>query len=217
MFSGKMGTGKDFFSDIFHKLLPKSIKFSFADQLKVLCMTERGLTFEECYIQKSSESRKVLQLVGTEEYRAKDPDIWIRYFINWVKVLETKGIETVIVSDCRFPNDISILRKEFKDVTVIRLIAPNRNEKRLRTESNRSENIYQSLKNHYSEIALDCFTDFDHIINNDIDLKITLFGNAGIEGIIGTGWEKVLEKYFYINLVGEVVMLAPKKVDWLKS
>lgn len=174
--SGKLGSGKDWLSDSLMKIFErdyKPMKLSFADQLKVVCMTEKGLTFDECYIEKTPNSRKVLQTVGTEEYRSRDPDIWIRYLMNWIKVYHHRGYNVFIIPDCRFPNDISILSPVFR-VKSIRLEAPDRNELRLRQESRGSEEVYTSIKNHYSEIALDDYNGFDCVINNTISDPILL-------------------------------------------
>lgn len=47
--------------------------------------------------------RHALQQLGTEWGRACDPEVWIRYALRRVPVLQTQG--DVLITDCRFRNE----------------------------------------------------------------------------------------------------------------
>lgn len=165
---GKMGTGKDYIASniimpyIDTILLKKCIIWSLADQLKVNVMVENNVKYDELYIAKTRESRKLLQEKGTEMGRnIYGKDIWVRYLDAWSKVLQHKGYEFVIIPDVRFIEEIEYIKQ--KHGLIFKIDAPNRNKQRIEKEDTFETQF------HASEISLDSMSDdcFNCIINND--------------------------------------------------
>jgi hypothetical protein len=172
-FAGRKQSGKstacEYISDIIsspnnkfsHKI------YSFADPLKQdICMKILGLTYEQCYgsdDDKNSSThltwnnqrltaRDVMQIVGTEMFRAMYPEVWVNALIN--KITED-NLDVALICDCRFPNEVDIVHKH--GGYVLRL----------------TKNPFNS--DHPSEQALDKehydWSKFDYIIDNQ-DLNI---------------------------------------------
>ena len=141
--------------------------YSFADNLKELCMNILGLTYEQCYgtdEEKNSPTdinlsdavfdtmrnrkmtaREVMQYVGTDFFRRICPNVWVDSTIR--KILNEKPKLAIIV-DCRFPNEVEGVQKN--GGKVVRL----------------TRNIFGNEDQHASETALDSYSKFDAIINN---------------------------------------------------
>jgi guanylate kinase len=169
--SGKMGTGKDYIVNniikpfIENELNKKCIILSFGDMIKINLMTHNNIKLDELYNgNKSPYIRQLLQYEGTENGRnIHGDDIWIKYLYNWGLMHKSRGIDIIIIPDLRFKNEYLFLQSI--NALVIRINAPNRNELRLRKESN-TEAEYNKIKNHLSEIDLDDI-EFEHIIYNN--------------------------------------------------
>lgn len=176
---GKMGSGKDYIATKY--ILPylryvkgkTPIQLSFADQIKVNVMTKNNLSFNEMYVKKSDYTRQLLQMEGTESGRnILGNDIWIKYFNTWSQIFMSRGIDTIITSDVRFRNEMEYIKKQ--NGIIIKISAPDRNEKRLQQESGGDIKVYNRIKNHQSECDLDNVdnSNFDYIIDNDINNKV---------------------------------------------
>lgn len=171
--AGKMGSGKDYIAHryiipLVKKMGKEVLCMSFADQIKINVMTNHNVNFEDVFIKKSSESRKLLQLEGTEKGRnVFGQDIWIRYFDSWSRVHKARGIDCIITTDIRFSNELKYI-KENKGIA-IKVVAPTRNESRLLSESKDDTGAYNTLKAHSSECDLDGVEDseFDIVVKND--------------------------------------------------
>jgi hypothetical protein len=130
---GFQGVGKDTFSNYLIENYG-FIKFSFAsatkDILSILFGWDRmmleGDTIESRQFREKEDlwwgeklsiknltPRKTLQLIGTDLFRNKfNPDIWMRCVEKKIlTVLESNPNANIIISDCRFPNEISMLKK----------------------------------------------------------------------------------------------------------
>lgn len=171
---GKAGSGKDYIASnyiipyIKDVLKCNVVQLSFADQMKINVMTKYNISYEDLYELKTQETRKLLQLEGTELGRnVHGQDIWIKYYDNWIKVLKNRGVDYIITCDVRFQNEFNYLKS--KNSIIIRLIAPERHHNRILKESNGNMNIYNQFKNHISECDLDNTSDnnFDLVIKND--------------------------------------------------
>lgn len=167
-FSGKMGTGKNYLSEkiFMNKLSYKAtLIMAFADQIKIDAIVRDKCDYKLIYGEKDEKTRLALQKRGTEEGRNKyGENIWIDYIDNWIKVYSERGIERFMITDVRFPNETDWIKS--KGGKVIRINAPNRNERRLQYESKGDKVKYDMIKNHLSETALDNYT-FDITVNND--------------------------------------------------
>lgn len=99
--------------------------------------------------------REILQTVGTELFRNQfDPDFWVKQGVLQIEERWHDG-ETVVVSDCRFPNEVKKIT-EMGGITVriVRIDAP------------------PAVDEHLSETALD-----------DYKADFTLEAHDGIENI----------------------------------
>ena len=91
--------------------------------------------------------RQVLQFIGTDLFRNQfNPEVWIH------AALEPNPTSNIIITDCRFPNEADAILE--RGGILIRL---QRNINKLSLNS----------VNHSSETALDDYTKFTHIINNN--------------------------------------------------
>lgn len=90
-------------------------------------------------------AREVMQFVGTEIFRRMYGDVWVD---STVRRIKASGLDTAIIGDCRFPNEVLGTQKH--GGKVIRLL----------------RNPYED--NHSSETALDDFPldKFDFVIDN---------------------------------------------------
>lgn len=174
---GKAGSGKDYIASnyiipyIKDVLKCTVVQLSFADQMKINVMTKYDISYEDLYEIKTQETRKLLQLEGTELGRnIRGQDIWIKYYNNWIKVLKNRGVDYIITCDLRFQNEFNYLKG--KNSIIIKLVAPERHHNRILKESNGNMDIYNQFKNHISECDLDNTSDdsFDLIINNDSNI-----------------------------------------------
>jgi hypothetical protein len=171
---GKMGVGKDYIynsliKEILESKLKSHLQLAFADQIKVNVMSKKNIEYKDVYLQKTQETRVLLQNEGTEEGRLGKlgKDIWIKYIDNWIKVFTNRSINNFVITDCRFLNEIEYIKN--KNGILIKIIAPQRNIQRLFEESNGNQQVMDQIKSHYSECDLDQYSllNYDLLINND--------------------------------------------------
>ncbi|MEX0597151.1 MAG: HAD family hydrolase [Candidatus Paceibacterota bacterium] len=182
-FSGKMGTGKNYIAEkLFKAMLPSknTVILALADHFKVECCAKDGVAYHRVFGEKDGESRKLLQKRGTEEGRAVyGEDIWTKTLETWIRRHHETGVERVIITDLRFPNEVEWIKK--LGGMTFRINALDRNKTRLYQEAERMgvemgvgvesislEDRVNKIANHSSEIALDGHDDmFDFLIDND--------------------------------------------------
>lgn len=108
--------------------------------------------------------RLLLQTIGTDIVRAINPDIWVNALMSEYKEKFISGgignfhaprpnykslsYPNWIITDMRFPNEVKAIKK--KDGIIIRINRESDNN-----------------SNHFSEIALDDYEDFDYTIDNN--------------------------------------------------
>lgn len=171
--AGKMGSGKDYIAHQYiipcmKKMGKQVLCMSFADQIKINVMTNHNVKFEDVFLQKTQESRRLLQLEGTEMGRnVFGHDIWIKYFDAWSRIHKARGIDCIITTDIRFKNEMQYIKEQ--NGVLIKVVAPKRNESRLLHESKGDAEIYAKYKEHSSECDLDGVADdeFDMVVNNE--------------------------------------------------
>lgn len=138
-------------------------------------MVKNNLSFEELYINKTQESRKLLQIQGTEQGRdIYGENIWINYLDAWVQIHKSRGIQVVLCGDIRFKNEFKYIKEN--NGIVIKVIAPKRNEQKLLLESKNNIDVLNSIKTHPSECDLDNIpnSEFDLVIHNDVNDTIDI-------------------------------------------
>lgn len=196
--AGKMGSGKDYITTnyivpyIEQTLRKKVLQLCFADQIKVNVMTKYNVSYHDLYIEKTQDTRKLLQIEGTEKGRnVYGVNVWINSLKNWIDIFNNRGIEHFVITDVRFQNELQFIKN---NGIVIKVVAPNRTHERLLSESGGDPTVYNTLKNHSSECDLDNLSDseFDLVYHNDDDNgKSTLVSNNSYIQL-----KKILQNHF---------------------
>lgn len=158
----KKGAGKD---TVANRLVDNHgfIKLSFADPLKDSCRIIFHFTEEQLYgsqkevIDKhwGKSPREILQLFGTEALRDSiDQDVWIKSLqikIEKLALANPNKHLKIVIPDVRFPNEAKAIKKM-------------NNGYLWKVNRKINENKFST---HLSEIALDDFTEWDSVLNND--------------------------------------------------
>lgn len=157
LIGGKARSGKDTLADFLTENLEKQgkkvCKIQVGQYIKYYAMKYFGWDGEE-----ETKPRDLLIELGTEIIRKKiDPDFHIDRLIQDIKVL-SYFYDTFVVSDIRFPVEIEKPKKEFDNVTTIKMI---RN----------SDELNDAQKSHVTETGLDDFNSFDYVIENEGSLE----------------------------------------------
>jgi hypothetical protein len=155
-FIGKMRSGKD--EAALHLLnYCRARLFKFADPLYAMEAAIFEIAGIDIPVDKTKR-RLLLQFLGTQWGRETiNPNIWVDVMD---RTLTKYQYEDIFITDCRFPNEIELLRKHnFKIIKIDRPL-----EDRIKAGATNLD--------HISETVLDNYTDFDLGIHNDInDLK----------------------------------------------
>lgn len=154
--SGLAQSGKDTYAGFLRRHLENRNRnvliIHYADQLKYIC----GQYFGWDGV-KDESGRSILQFVGTDMARAKDPHIWVKYVAQFLRIFGSL-YDFVIIPDCRFPNEIDWLNGEYDSVSV-NVLRPYHNNGL--TEEQRFHPSETSMKNY----------DFTHTVVNDAGLR----------------------------------------------
>jgi hypothetical protein len=139
--SGKAQHGKDTSANILQGFLEDSgakVKIiHYADLLKFICKS-----WFDWDGAKDDYGRTLLQRVGTDTVRAKEPDYWVAFVCNFLKLFPDEW-DYVIIPDCRFPNEVNMMKANF-DTIHLRVNRPNFNSP-----------LTEEQQKHISETALD--------------------------------------------------------------
>lgn len=153
--SGKAQHGKDTSADMLKSFMDldgrKARIIHYADLLKFICKSWFDWNGE-----KDDYGRSLLQRVGTDIIRMRDPDYWVDFVAGFLKLFPDEW-DYVIIPDCRFPNEIRVMKSNF-DTIHCRVVRNNFNSP-LRIEQ----------QNHISETALDNLEP-DYVFHNTSDL-----------------------------------------------
>ena len=123
--SGKMGVGKSTTAMRLNEVLPRSIRYAFADLLKAEVSRLFGFPPEWCYnrkeevinfhhmeegesIPKEMTVRETLQWYGTDVIRAREPQRWIRQIVRTIR--ELHDYDYLIIEDVRFLNEAKFVK-----------------------------------------------------------------------------------------------------------
>lgn len=109
---GKAGVGKDESYKCIKELYPTTERYAFADRLKVFAY-EMGWDGR-----KDERGRKLLQGIGNIVREYKE-GFWA---LNVVNIIKQEMPNIAVITDCRFPNEIQIMKDHFRDVTTIKII-----------------------------------------------------------------------------------------------
>lgn len=162
LISGKARHGKDTTAEIIERELKANGKrvmtSHFADLVKYICKTFFGWDGE-----KDEHGRTLLQYVGTDVVREKEPNYWVN-FIADILVFFGENWDYVIVPDCRFYNEVFGLRYYGFPTKHIRVVRPNFDN-----------GLTEEQKNHPSETSLDT-----------LEPDLYIYNDSTIEGLEDT-------------------------------
>lgn len=157
--SGKARSGKDTTALLLKEALEERghrvLITHYADLLKFICKEYFNWNGN-----KDEEGRTLIQYVGTDIVRSRNPDYWVDFIIDILKFFPGKW-DYVLLPDCRFPNEIERIREEGFDVIHIRV----------RREGT-DDSMTPAQKSHSSETALDKTLP-----------DMFLYNNEGLEGL----------------------------------
>jgi hypothetical protein len=152
LISGKAESGKDSTAILLKQSLEASGKkvliVHYADYLKFICRQYYNWDGN-----KDEKGRHILQYIGTDVIRKRKPSFWVEIVIMLLSVLNL-DYDFAIIPDCRFLDEISLMKKEYDTVAV--------NVVRL----NYTNSLTPEQKIHPSETALDEFT-FDYVLESE--------------------------------------------------
>lgn len=155
--SGRARHGKDTVANILQKQLQEDGKrvliTHYADLLKYICKTFFGWNGE-----KDEAGRTLLQYVGTDVVRKKNPDYWVDFVADILNYFEDQW-DYVVIPDTRFPNEFDRLKERGLDAVHLRVVRPDF-----------ASPLTKEQQEHPSETALDDVKP-DFCIVNDSDLK----------------------------------------------
>lgn len=167
LISGKAGSGKDTAGQMLYDELTADnytvLVTHYADLLKYICRTFFGWDGV-----KDDFGRSLLQHVGTEVIRSKEPDFWVRFVMDMLRFFKNEW-DYVIIPDCRFPNEVEVPKEyDIGDVVSLKI-----------ERTGYDNRLTQEQKNHSSETALDNYKT-DYCIDNcgtpcELREKVKLF------------------------------------------
>lgn len=150
--SGKAQHGKDTTAGFLKSKLEewggKVLTVHYADLLKFICRT-----FFYWNGKKDDAGRHILQYVGTDVIRTQRPDFWVDFVVDMLKLFPDEW-DYVLIPDCRFPNEIEVLKKSNIDTVHLRVI-----------RNNFKTPLTEEQQKHLSETALDNVTPDYYIYN----------------------------------------------------
>ena len=148
--SGKAQAGKDttakLLKDKLDSMQHSVLITHYADLLKYQATSLFGWNGK-----KDENGRTLLQWLGTDIVRKKNPNYWVDYLTGVLKMYDGNW-DYVLIPDARFPNEIESMKKEFDCIS-------------LRVISDYDNGMTEEQKNHPSETALDNY-DFDYTLVN---------------------------------------------------
>ncbi len=178
LLSGKQGSGKTTLAkEISKRVLghatPINFQYmKFADPIYAIQNAIKTTLLEEFHTEIQTPDGPLMQVIGTEWGRKKDPEFWVKIMQNRVAAemrrgahFAAKGFPTLfLIDDARFPNELTALEPPKGELGTqlmkIRLEAPE-HVRQVRAEKWRPDTA------HPSETALDGRGDWDKIIYSD--------------------------------------------------
>ena len=165
---GKAGSGKTTTAKVLSGELDFE-KHAFADPLKQMLINAGMCTYEECYVEKTEQSRWLMQKVGTEIFRNQVDDNW------WI--LQAKGMVSevltrkkhIVLDDVRFPNEAQAIKD--MDGTLIKIVREGHLEDKT-DHTHSSESQIDKMEADYIITAKS--GDVDSLITNIRELMKTL-------------------------------------------
>lgn len=169
LISGKAQSGKDTFAQIFKDNAEtqgkKVLIIRYGDIVKFVCKEYLGWDGN-----KDLAGRTLLQTIGTDVGRKKDPNVWVNCIMNIVNAISSL-YDYVLIPDVRFENEITKWINLSFDYITVRI-------NRVNADNTPFDNgLSYKQKNHISETSLDNYV-FDYYITNR---KLFDFGREVID------------------------------------
>lgn len=176
LISAKAEHGKTLTAKIIKEALElegkKVVIVPFANYLKFICREYFGWDGS-----KDKEGRRILQHIGTDVVRKKDPDFWVRAVGDFFKLFKDE-FDFFIVDDCRFKGEADYFTEiQPMDTLKIRVV-----------RTNFENSLTEEQRQHASETDLDDYRWFDVWVVSESGKKNLrqviheeLFGNQDIE------------------------------------
>ncbi len=162
-FSGKARHGKDTSVNILLSHINKNstngIRISYADYLKFVATNVFNWDGN-----KDDSGRTLLQKIGVD-FREKNPNFWVDNAINLVEALDNQ-YQYVLISDCRFENEILRWRERGYEVITIKV-----------SRANFDNGLTLAQQQHPTETGLDNF---------NFDVEITASNLEELENLLTT-------------------------------
>lgn len=150
----------------------------YADLLKYMCKQ-----FFEWDGNKDEEGRSLLQRVGTDTIRQQAPDFWVD-FIKEILHMFPNEWDFVLIPDCRFPNEIELMKDDFECVSLYI------------TRPNYENHLTEEQRQHPSETALDEY-EFDYKIINPGNIE-------GLKAETSTFIDQIFSNKIKRNLIEKI-------------
>ena len=156
--AGKSGSGKGEVAKIINEYyiykLQKNVVTSYSKYLKLFAqeLTDWDGVSE-------NKPRDFLQSFGTK-IRDYDKRFFTKRMIEDVAVYELDGVDNIIISDARMPDEIDEIRNNFDDVYAI-YVENQFSPSKLTVEQ----------QSHITETALEGYNDFDYVLSNDNNIE----------------------------------------------
>lgn len=152
LISGKAQNGKDTSANFFKEILEDQGKsvliMHYSDLLKFICKEYFGWNGE-----KDETGRTLLQYVGTDLVRAREPNFWVDHIVHFLKVFNDKW-DYVIIPDTRFPNEIRRIREGGISACHVKVTRGSDFDNGL-TEKQKNHPSENALKNVSADISID--------------------------------------------------------------
>jgi hypothetical protein len=152
--SGSACHGKDLTANILKNKMEamnyKILIIHQADYLKYIAQQYFGWDGK-----KNTEGRTILQKIGTDIVRSRDPNFWTNLVFQFIRVFQ-EDFDYFLIPDTRFKNEIESFGEYVTPIKVIR--------------TNFDNGLTEEQKNHPSERALDNFC-FSYYIQNKTDIN----------------------------------------------
>ncbi len=156
--AGKSGSGKGevakFINEYYIYKLQKNVVTSYSKYLKLFA---QELTDWDGV--SANKPRDFLQSFGTK-IRNYDKRFFTKRMIEDVAVYELDGVDNIIISDARMPDEIDEIRNNFDNVYAI-YVENQFSPSKLTVEQ----------QAHITETALEGYNDFDYVLSNDNNIE----------------------------------------------
>lgn len=150
----------DFFVSYGNEDLPNEI----FDQIRRLKIDQSNWWEEKTEI-----TRILIQTYGTNIFRERvDENFWVKQLVEkfW-----SYREDYIIITDVRFPNEIDSLQQELMNSKKKELLGKIKGFSIIKIRINRDNKKEQFNIQHESETALDEYTDWDYVVNNNKSLE----------------------------------------------